>query len=118
MLGLLIVVACSPTGAPTGSSPANSASASRSGQLANSDQSSVQVGFPPVRIVSEPENAARQALEASLNVPYENIRTNLVKNDGTFATVEVTVALRPKAADPWADHLANYELAKVGSTWQ
>jgi hypothetical protein len=68
--------------------------------------------------LSEPESLAVKSFKTIVKTEYQNIRVHTVTNDGTHATIELTVSMRPDPNSPWDDYLATYVLSKTGGTWQ
>jgi len=69
-----------------------------------------------------PENAARAAFvqwaDTINRVPYQNAQVTTLENDGTFATVKITVEFRADKDAPWVEQEAKTNCKKVGQEWQ
>lgn len=68
-----------------------------------------------------PEQAARTAFDQFAKIqgiPYQDISLQTLKNDGTYATVRITVWLRPSAQSDWTEEYADVEVRNIGNQWQ
>jgi len=111
LVTLALLSACGQTAVPA-SKPASGPATS---------PASKQVGGPPAAqatAANTPEAVAIQAFQTSATTPYSDVQANAVKNDGTFATVDVSMKMRERAEAPWVDSIARYELSKVGDVWR
>lgn len=63
--------------------------------------------------------AVKQALDGG-GVPYQNVQAQVVSNDGTYATVHVSVQFRPSANSGWVDQYSSpdIEVRNVGGQWK
>jgi hypothetical protein len=53
-----------------------------------------------------------------VSLPYRNPRTEVLRDDGSFARVLVWADLRPRADVDWTPYVVEYELVKVGGQWR
>jgi Tol biopolymer transport system component len=51
-------------------------------------------------------------------VPYQNVQVNVVKNDGTFATVQIVAEFRDTPSSQWIQKESTTDCRKVGNEWQ
>jgi hypothetical protein len=68
-----------------------------------------------------PEGAAQVALDSwakSSNTPYKDASFNTQNNDGTFATVRITVKFRPNPESEWQEYQTDVQCRLVGGQWQ
>lgn len=65
-----------------------------------------------------PESAANQAFQEWVTKPYRNEQFKAIQNDGTFATVKVTVEFRESTEAEWEEWESDLECRKVGEKWQ
>jgi hypothetical protein len=61
---------------------------------------------------------ATHAFERTSQVPYRNLHTREMQNDGVYAIEWVEAQTKPGPDQPWHDETTAYTLAHIGTAWR